>query len=205
MQGCYHSNGTRLSTPRTTMAAVIPNTESVTSESSSEKFTLLTDDLQVLIDQVMSQSHTTTMSAATSSNTWLLDTTCGNHMYADPFLFTKTLYVSDSSIITTASGSTLKVTHVGNVDTSTLYIPDIYLVPHLALNLNSVGQLCDLGLDLHFSKQYGCVQDPRTGQKVGTGCKIGTLFELESLKVPQHLISVATPQALFNFSRFMVL
>ena len=38
------------------------------------------------------------------------------------------------------------------------------------------------------------MQDPRTGQKVGTMRKIRTLFELESLKVPQHLISAATPQ-----------
>ena len=173
------------------MAASTPNT---TSKPSSDKFTFLTDNLQVLINQIMSQSHTTAMSATTSGNTWLFDTACGNHMTVDHSLFKKTLPISNSSIITTANGSTLKSTHISNFDTSTLCIPDTYLVPNLAFNLISVGQLCDLGLHLHFSKQYGCiVQDPQTGQKVGTGRKIGTLFELESLKVPQHLISTTTP------------
>ena len=167
------------------MAATTPNTESVTSESSSGKFTFSIDDLQVLIDQVMSQSNTTAMSTATLGNTWLFDTACGNHMTVDPSLFKKTLYVSNGSIITTVNGSTLKATHVSNVYTFTLYIPNTYLVPNLASISFLFGQLCDLNLNLHFFKQYGCiVQDPQTGQKVGTGRKIGTLFKLESLKVP---------------------
>ena len=146
------------------MAAVTPNTESVTSGSSSDKFTLSIDNLQFLIDQVISRSHTTAISSATSGNTWLFDTICGNHMTYDPSLFKKTLPVSNGSVITIANGSILKATHVGNVDTSTLCIPDTYLVPNLAFNLISIGQLCDLGLYLHFSKEYGCiVQDPRTG------------------------------------------
>ena len=159
------------------MAGATSNTESITSETFSDKFTFSINDLQVLINQVMSRSHTTVMSADTLGNTWLFDTACGNYMTTNPSLFKKTLPVSNGSIITTTNGSTLKATYIGNVDTSTLYIPDTYLVPNLAFNLISVGQLYDLGLDLHFSKQYGCiVQDPRIGQKVGIERKIGTLF-----------------------------
>ena len=92
------------------------------------------------------------MLAATSGITWLFDTTCGNYITFDPSLFKKTLPVSNGSIITTINGSTLKATHIGNVNIFTLSIPDTYLVPNLTFNLISVGQLCDLGLHLHFSK-----------------------------------------------------
>ena len=137
------------------MTAAAPIIASVTTECSSYKFTFSADDLQVLIDQVMSCSHTTVMSAAISGNTWLFDTACGNHMISYPSLFKKILPVSNGSITTTANGSTLKAIHVGNVDTSNVYIPNSYLVPNLA------SQLCHLGLHLHVSKQYGCiVQDP---------------------------------------------
>ena len=87
----------------------------------------------------------------------------------------------------------MTATHIGNNDTSTLYIPETYLIPNLTFDLISVGRLCDFDLDLHFSNHYGCiVQDPRTGQKVGTGRKTGTPFKLESLKVPHHFITNTT-------------
>ncbi|XP_024031041.1 uncharacterized protein LOC112094448 [Morus notabilis] len=47
----YLSNGTRLSGSRTTTTAVTANTDSVTTESFSDKFTFSTDDLQALINQ----------------------------------------------------------------------------------------------------------------------------------------------------------
>ena len=116
-------------------------------------------------------------------------------MTSDPSLFMKILPVPNGSIITTTNGSTLKATHIGNIDTFTLCIPDTYLVLNLSFNLISIGQLCDLDFDLHSSKQYGCIiQDHRTGQKVRTGCKVRTLFELECLKIPQYLIYATTPQ-----------
>jgi hypothetical protein len=64
-------------------------------------------------------------------------------------------------------------------------------VPNLSLNLLSVGQLCELGLELHFSKRDCDVQDPQTGQLIGTTHKIGRLFELSSLHLPP-IVSVAT-------------
>uniref|UniRef100_A0A2N9FNR4 GAG-pre-integrase domain-containing protein n=1 Tax=Fagus sylvatica TaxID=28930 RepID=A0A2N9FNR4_FAGSY len=64
-----------------------------------------------------------------------------------------------------------------------------YLVPKLSLNLLSVGQLCELGLDLHFSNHGVDVQDPLTGKLLGTGRKIGGLFELCKLQIPSHIVS----------------
>ena len=69
---------------------------------------------------------------------------------------------------------------------------DTLLVPNLSLNLLSAGQLCELSLELHFSKRGCDVQDPQTGQLIGTARKIGRLFGLSSLNLPLT-VSAATP------------
>uniref|UniRef100_A0A2N9F074 Reverse transcriptase Ty1/copia-type domain-containing protein n=1 Tax=Fagus sylvatica TaxID=28930 RepID=A0A2N9F074_FAGSY len=86
----------------------------------------------------------------------------------------------------------------GTISSPDLTIPDTYIVPKLSLNLLSVGQLCELGLDLHFSNRGVDVQDPLTGKLLGTGRKIGCLFELCNLQIPSHMVSssVAAPTTL---------
>jgi hypothetical protein len=90
-------------------------------------------------------------------------------------------------IIYTADSSHISVSHIGTNSSPNLTIPDTYLVPKLSLNILSIGQLCELGLDLHFSNRGIDVQDPlmgkllETGQLLGTGRKIGRLFELCNL------------------------
>ena len=83
----------------------------------------------------------------------------------------------------------MSVSHIGTISSPDLTIPDTYLVPKLSLNLLSVGQLCELGLDLHFSNRGVDVQDPLTGKLLGTGRKIGRLFELCNLQIPSHMVS----------------
>jgi len=70
------------------------------------------------------------------------------------------------------------------ISTSNLSVSDTYLVPKLSLNLLSVGQLCELGLELKFSKKGVDVQDSQTGQLLGTGYKVGRHFELSFLQIP---------------------
>jgi hypothetical protein len=67
-----------------------------------------------------------------------------------------------------------------------------YFVPNLSLNLLSVGQLCVLDLELHFSNRGCDVQDPQTGQLIGTARKVGRLFELSSLHL-LPIVSAAIP------------
>uniref|UniRef100_A0A2N9HE40 Reverse transcriptase Ty1/copia-type domain-containing protein n=1 Tax=Fagus sylvatica TaxID=28930 RepID=A0A2N9HE40_FAGSY len=73
--------------------------------------------------------------------------------------------------------SHVSVTHIGTISSPDLTIPDTYLVPKLSLNLLSVGQLCQLGHDLHFSNRGVDVQDALTGKLLGTGsgAQIGVL------------------------------
>jgi hypothetical protein len=54
--------------------------------------------------------------------------------------------------IYTASGSHLDVSHIWSISTHQLSMFDTYLVLNLSLNLLFVGQLCELGLELHFPK-----------------------------------------------------
>ena len=58
--------------------------------------------------------------------------------------------------ITTADSSAMTVSHVGSIFTPNLSISYVFCVPKLHLNLLSVGQLTELGLNLFFSSR-GCL------------------------------------------------
>ncbi|GKU97215.1 hypothetical protein SLEP1_g10385 [Rubroshorea leprosula] len=94
--------------------------------------------------------------------------------------------------LSTAPGT--KPCHIGNVSTKSLTLPNALLVPKLSYNLLSVGQLCDLGLEVTFSA-HGCrVQDPRTGQLLGTGrkslCKFHINKSSKSVLLLTFLLSI---------------
>ncbi|KAA0036904.1 Retrovirus-related Pol polyprotein from transposon TNT 1-94 [Cucumis melo var. makuwa] len=82
-----------------------------------------------------------------------------------------------------ADGNCMNITHIGTINTPNLNLSHTYCVPNLTFNLVSVGQLCDLGLTVSFSPNGCQVQDPQTGQTIGTSRKVGRLFELLSLQV----------------------
>uniref|UniRef100_A0A2N9HNI8 Uncharacterized protein n=1 Tax=Fagus sylvatica TaxID=28930 RepID=A0A2N9HNI8_FAGSY len=120
----------------------------------------------------------------------LLNSTCCNHMTDNPHL-TSAHTPPVLPTITTADGSAMTVSHVGSISTPNLSVSDVFCVPKLHLNLLSIGQLTELGLNLFFSSRGCLVHDSRTGQIVGTARKVGRLFELTSLHLPSS--SVSTP------------
>ncbi|KAA0062655.1 Retrovirus-related Pol polyprotein from transposon TNT 1-94 [Cucumis melo var. makuwa] len=65
----------------------------------------------------------------------------------------------------------MSTSHIGTVNTSTINLSNTYHVPNLTFNLVSVGQLCNLGLTIVFSSHGYQVQNPQTGQVIGTGRK----------------------------------
>jgi hypothetical protein len=113
-------------------------------------------------------------------------------MTSDPTLFSHKFSLSPNPAIYTADGSRLPVSHTGSISLPNLFVDNTYLVPQLSLNLLSVGQLCELGLELTFSNKDVDVQDPQTGQLIGTGRKIGHLFQLSFLQTPTHLLAAVT-------------
>ena len=124
-----------------------------------------------------------------SGNTWYFDSTCCNHMSPDSQLFSSVIPTTHALLIQTTNSSHISVSHTSSVSTPTLSFSDTYLIPNLTLNLISVGQLCELGYDLWFGSSSCRVQDPQTNQVLGTGCRMGLMFELTSF----HLPSTSTP------------
>uniref|UniRef100_A0A2N9GD96 Reverse transcriptase Ty1/copia-type domain-containing protein n=1 Tax=Fagus sylvatica TaxID=28930 RepID=A0A2N9GD96_FAGSY len=149
-------------------------------------------DLQALFSQVQALSSSASNSALSVtpgiSSEWFLDSACCNHMTDNPHL-TSAHTPPILPTITTADGSAMTVSHVGSISTPNLSISDVFCVPKLHLNLLSVGQLTELGLNLFFSSRGCLVQDSRTGQIVGSARKVGRLFELTSLHFPSSSVS----------------
>ena len=80
-------------------------------------------------------------------------------MTSDSTIFSHKNALSPNPAIYTADGSQMPVSHIGSVCTSNLSVGDNYLIPKLCLNLLSIGQLCELGLELKFSNKGVDVQD----------------------------------------------
>jgi hypothetical protein len=105
-------------------------------------------------------------------------------MSPDSQLFSSVIPITRAPLIQTANDLHISASHTGSISTSTLSLFDTYLIPNLTLNLISVGQLYKLGYNL-WSDSSGCrVQDPRMNQVLGTGRRVGRMFELTSLHLP---------------------
>jgi hypothetical protein len=99
------------------------------------------------------------MSTTPDNSSWYIDSACCNHMTPNSFIFSTKSVLPRLVTIYTANGSHLDVSHIGSVSIHQLSMSDTYLVPNLSLNLSCVGQLCELGSELHFSKRGCDVQD----------------------------------------------
>ena len=83
-----------------------------------------------------------------------------------------------------ADGSTMHGNSLDFVLTSNLSVPRVFHVPDLSYNLCSVGQLVELGYRLIFYYSGCIVQDPRTGQELGIGPRVGRMFLVDNLHLP---------------------
>ncbi|GLU14187.1 hypothetical protein SLE2022_307710 [Rubroshorea leprosula] len=128
----------------------------------------------------------TALSTAPGTKPWYFDSSCCNHMSSITAHFSSMSPNNSFPDNYSADGSPMNVSHIGNISTTSLTLPNALLVPKLSYNLLSVGQLCDLGFEVTFSA-HGChVQDPQTRQLLGTGRKVGRLFELNYLHIPDN-------------------
>uniref|UniRef100_A0A2N9GZ84 Retrovirus-related Pol polyprotein from transposon TNT 1-94-like beta-barrel domain-containing protein n=1 Tax=Fagus sylvatica TaxID=28930 RepID=A0A2N9GZ84_FAGSY len=165
-----------------------------TSVSSSDLSTPIDDPMvtvsqhEILFHRYISQPSPT-LFVTSANKSWLLDSAYYNHMTPHTSHFSHKTPLAPYPVIYTANSSHMYVCHIGTISYPTLTIPDTYIVPKLSLILLSVGQLCEFGLDFHFSNRGVDVQDPLTGKLLGIGRKIGRLFELCNLQIPSHLVS----------------
>ena len=89
----------------------------------------------------------------------------------------------------------MPVSHKETISCPYLSFSDNFHIPKLSLNLLSVGQLCELGVDLLFTNHGVDLQDPQMGQVLGTGRKVGCMFEIHDLKIPSQVVFVVATTA----------
>ena len=169
--------------------AAVPTTNDSSATSSSS--TALSDIESLLKQLVLSSGNTNTaLSTISGNDAWYFDSGCCHHMTSDSKSFSSMSSTNIASPIHTADGSLMNVSHKGSISMSKLTLPDTYLIPKLNFNLISVGQLVDLGYDINFSSSGCHVQDRITKKVIGTGCKVGRLFQWTHYMFLTHKISV---------------
>ena len=119
-----------------------------------------------------------------SPSSWLKDSACYNHMTPHSSLFSELKPAPHPLNIRIANGSTISGHNIGFVSTSNLSVHGVFNIPDLSYNLFSVGQLAKLGYHIIFD-YFGCImQDPRMGQELGTGPRVGRMFPVNNLHFP---------------------
>ena len=203
IQTCYHRNKSTISISTT----IIANTESVQLmasvstqyQSFGSTFTISRDDFINIIANVIhmvgNASYSSSLSALSgmSPTSWLMDSACCNHMTPHSSLFFKLKPAPHPLNIRTTNGSTISSHNIGFVSTSNLSVPGVFNVPNFSYNLFSMEQLVELGYRIIFYYSGCIVQDPRTGQELGTGPRVGRMFPVDNLRLPLIApVSVAT-------------
>ncbi|XP_075665241.1 uncharacterized protein LOC142634878 [Castanea sativa] len=181
----------KASLPRATV--VCPSDPSVPTGPSLPS-SLTTADIEAVVQQVLSRTAIT-LSVTSGKQPWFFVTACCNHMTPDESQFSDKAPLEHPTTIYIADGTPLPVSHKGTISSPGLSLSDTFHIPKLSLNLLSVGQLCELGADLLFTNHGVDVQDPQTGQVLGTGRKVGRIFEVHDLKIPSQIVSAAATTA----------
>ena len=149
-----------------------------------------TDDLKNIITNVIRMvgnvSYSSSLSALSgmSHSSWFMDSACCNHITPHSSLFSELKPAPHPLNIHTANGSIMSGHNIGFVSTSNLSVPEVFNVPNLSYNLFSMGQLADLGYRIIFDYSGCIVQDPRTGQELGIGLRVGHMFLVDNLRLP---------------------
>ena len=130
IETCYHRNKSTISI----FAANIANTESfqpmapISAQSKSSRctFTISTNDLKNIIANIIrmvgNASYSSSLSTLSgmSPSSWLMDSTCCNHMTSHSSLFSKLKHAPHHLNIPTANGSTMSGHNIGSFSTSNL-------------------------------------------------------------------------------------
>ena len=74
--------------------------------------------------------------------------------------------------IYTADGTPMSVSHKGTISSPCLSLSDTIHIPKLSLNLLSVGQLCELGINLLFTNHGVDMQDPGRVKCLGQAIRL---------------------------------
>ena len=135
---------------------------SAQSKSLGRIFTMFTDDLKNIIDNVIcmvgnaSYSYSLSVLSGMSPSSWLMDSACCNHMTPHLSLFSEFKHTPHLLNIHTTNNFTMSDHNIGFVLTSNLSVPRVFNIPDLSYNIFSMGQLAELGYRIIFDYS-GCI------------------------------------------------
>lgn len=166
IETCYHHNKSAISI----FTATIANTESIQpmapiftySKSSRYTITVSTVDLQNIIANTIcmvgSASYSSSLSVLSgmSPSSWLIDSTCCNHVTPHSYLFSRLDLTPHPLNICTANGSIMFGHNIGYILASNLSVPEVLNVPNLSYDLFSMRQLAELVYHITFD-YFGCI------------------------------------------------
>uniref|UniRef100_A0A0E0F8J4 Retrovirus-related Pol polyprotein from transposon TNT 1-94-like beta-barrel domain-containing protein n=2 Tax=Oryza TaxID=4527 RepID=A0A0E0F8J4_9ORYZ len=113
---------------------------------------------------------------------WYIATAATNHMTRDQSVISD-LKPMTGRVVGGGNGAGLQVHGSGAVNTETVVIPDVWYVPGINCNLVSVGQLCQLGLEVSIFRGVCTVTRASDGSVVGKAHRSGAVYEVEFLKL----------------------
>nr|BBF89705.1 hypothetical protein [Oryza sativa f. spontanea] len=107
---------------------------------------------------------------------WYIATAATNHMTRDQSVISNLKPVT-GRVVGGGNGAGLQVHGSGAVNTETVAIPDVWYVPGINCNLVSVGQLCQLGLEVSIFRGVCTVTRASDGSVVGKAHRSGAVYE----------------------------
>nr|KYP62109.1 Retrovirus-related Pol polyprotein from transposon TNT 1-94 [Cajanus cajan] len=129
----------------------------------------------------------TCFSSSDSSESWLIDSGCTNHMTHDKELF-KELKGTETSKVRIGNGQHIAVKGKGTIAIEsclgTKLIYDVLYVPEIDQNLLSVGQLMEKGYKVYFEDKFCLIKDA-SGQEIFKVKMKGKSFTLNPLEEQQ--------------------
>nr|KYP45621.1 Retrovirus-related Pol polyprotein from transposon TNT 1-94 [Cajanus cajan] len=127
-----------------------------------------------------------------SSESWLIDSGCTNHMTFNKALF-RDLRPTNVTKVRIGNGDHISVKGKGTIAitscTGTKFIHDVFLVPEIDQNLLSVGQLIEKGFKVVFEDKYCLIKDA-AGQDMFKVKMKGKSFALNPLEEEQVVFSL---------------
>ncbi|PWA99646.1 RNA-directed DNA polymerase [Artemisia annua] len=98
-----------------------------------------------------------------------------------------------------ANGGSMLLAGVGSIYTPSL--SEFYYIPSLTMNLSSVGHICNFGCDVRFSISDCFIQDGQTQEVIGTCCREGGIYVLDTFKDPSAVAASSVDLSLFWLNR----
>ncbi|GJT06742.1 retrovirus-related pol polyprotein from transposon TNT 1-94 [Tanacetum coccineum] len=113
----------------------------------------------------MSTSYSKELTSSFSK--WILDSGATHHMSHILLQFIS-LSLNSLKSIMAANGKSMPLAGIGSVDTPSVSLSDVYYIPSLTMNLDSVSKICDSLGDVNFSVFDYSIYDRETHEVVGT-------------------------------------